>query len=228
MRTVLLFVVIGFLLAASSRPTQAAIVCAGDCGSEGQVTIDDLLGMVAIALDAAPLSGCAAGDIDHDGQIRVDEILAAVHVALIGCPALDIDPATQGRCDPIGAPCMLPWPNDYFTVGDGGTATGRRLALVAESLPANTGGTHVDPTDQNRGDGWSPGSPVLVADRRARRGAVESPRAAGSPRFARCRLADRVARRHHRRAPSVLGGARRPRRRGRDAAADDPSQPQLP
>jgi hypothetical protein len=44
----------------------------------------------------------------------------------------------------------------------GGTATGRRLALVAESLPANTGGTHVDPTDQNRGDGWSPGSPLLV------------------------------------------------------------------
>ena len=161
-RAVFLLVVTGFLPTSFSPPANGAVVCAGDCGSGGQVTIDDLLGMIAIALDAAPLSGCVAGDIDHDGQIRVDEILAAIHVALSGCPALDIDPATEERCDPIAAPCMLPWPNDYFTVEDSSTATGRRLALVKESLPANTTGLHVDPTDQNRGDGWSPGSPVMV------------------------------------------------------------------
>src|SRR6185503_3367953 len=64
--------------------------------------------------------------------------------------------------DPIAAPCMLPLPNDYFTVADAATDTGRRLALDAESLPANVNGVHVDPTDQNRSDGWSPGSPVMV------------------------------------------------------------------
>jgi hypothetical protein len=81
---------------------------------------------------------------------------------LIGCPALDIDPATEVRCDPIAEPCMLPLPNDYFTVADATTDSGRRLSLDSESLPANTDGVHVDPTDQNRGDGWSPGSPILV------------------------------------------------------------------
>jgi len=157
-----LFVLIGFSPIAFSPAADAVVACAGDCGGDGPVTVDDLMSMVAIALDAAPLSGCSAGDIDHDGQIRVDEILAAIYVAMNDCPELGIDVATEGRCDPIAASCMLPLPNDYFTVADFSTATGRRLALVAESLPANTHGTHVDPTDQNRCDGWSPGSPVLV------------------------------------------------------------------
>ena len=118
--------------------------------------------MVSIALDAAPLSECVAGDSDHDGEIRVDEILAAVHVAQVGCPTLAIDTATEGRCDPIAEPCLLPLPNDYFTVADGSTDTGRRLALVAESLPANAEGVHADPSDQNRADGWSPGALMMA------------------------------------------------------------------
>jgi hypothetical protein len=146
----------------SFSPAQAQVLCAGDCGANGPVTVDDLVGMVDVALGTAPLSGCAAGDIDHDGEVHVDEILAAVRVALIGCPALAIDTASESRCDPINEPCMLPLPNDYFTVADAATDTGRRLALVAESLPINVMGNHVDPTDQNRGDGWSPGTPLLA------------------------------------------------------------------
>ena len=160
-RASLLVVVLVWSLASLS-PAAAQVLCAGDCHGDGPVTIDELTAMIDIALGSGPLAGCVAGDVDHDGEIRVDEILAAVHVAQVGCPALDIDPATEGRCDPIAGPCLLPWPNDYFTVADSATPTGRRLALVAESLPANTAGIHADPTDQNRADGWSPGSPLLV------------------------------------------------------------------
>jgi hypothetical protein len=85
-----------------------------------------------------------------------------VHIALNDCPAFDIDTATITRCDSINTACLLPLPNDHFTVADATTPTGRRLALVAESLPENILGAHIDPTDQNRGDGWSPGSPMLV------------------------------------------------------------------
>jgi hypothetical protein len=74
---------------------------------------------------------------------------------------LGVDAATQERCDPIGATCLLPLPNDHFTVADASTPTQRRLALVAESLPANRRGMHVDPTDQNRADGWSPGATIV-------------------------------------------------------------------
>lgn len=161
-RTPLLIVVLGIALASFAPPARAALICAGDCGGDGSVTIADLLGMITVALETAPLSGCVAGDIDHDGMVRVDEILAAVHVAMRGCPQIDVDPATLGRCDPLNAPCLLPWPNDHFTVADAATDTGRRLALVAESLPANVAGTHVDPSDQNRADGWSPGAAILV------------------------------------------------------------------
>ncbi len=71
-------------------------------------------------------------------------------------------------CDPIGngdegaGSCMLPWPNDHFTVADSSTGTGRRLALKASFLPANSSGVHIDPVQPNRSDGFSPGSTVML------------------------------------------------------------------
>ncbi|HXQ23876.1 MAG TPA: hypothetical protein VN812_19505 [Candidatus Acidoferrales bacterium] len=60
-------------------------MCVGDCNGNGSVTIDELLTLVNIALDAAPLPSCVAGNANHDGQITIDEILAAVNNALNGC-----------------------------------------------------------------------------------------------------------------------------------------------
>jgi hypothetical protein len=67
------------------------------------------------------------------------------------------------RCDFLDpAVCLQPFPNDYFTVADASTATGRRLNLNRESMPANTAGVHIDPTDVNRADGFSPGNLITV------------------------------------------------------------------
>jgi hypothetical protein len=66
-------------------------------------------------------------------------------------------------CDFIGAAvCQFPWPNDYFTKPDGRTDTGRRLALTKSAMPRNKNGKPIDPSDQNRADGFSPGSAMLV------------------------------------------------------------------
>ncbi|HEX6567808.1 MAG TPA: hypothetical protein VF015_01525 [Acidimicrobiales bacterium] len=66
-------------------------------------------------------------------------------------------------CDPLGGDrCMLPFPNDHFTVADAATATGRRVQLSPETTPANVRGVHVDPTEINRNDGFSPGSAIAV------------------------------------------------------------------
>ena len=59
--------------------------CVGDCGVDRQVTVDELLAMVNIALGNAEVSACQAGDRDGGGQITIDEILAAVNNALNGC-----------------------------------------------------------------------------------------------------------------------------------------------
>jgi hypothetical protein len=66
------------------------------------------------------------------------------------------------RCDPIDpAACLLPFPNDFFTVADSTTATGRRVDLHTESMPRNAAGVPIDPAGWNGNDGFSPGSPIL-------------------------------------------------------------------
>jgi hypothetical protein len=74
-----------------------------------------------------------------------------------------IDTSNADRCDFMDpAVCLHPWPNDYFTAADATTATGRRLALNPSSTPANQIGQHLDPTDINRNDGFSPGNLITV------------------------------------------------------------------
>jgi hypothetical protein len=68
----------------SATPT-ATPICTGDCNTDGQVTIDELLTAVNIALGNIPASTCEAGDANRDSEITVDEILTAVNNALNGC-----------------------------------------------------------------------------------------------------------------------------------------------
>jgi len=74
------------------------------------------------------------------------------------------NPTQQGpHCDPFDPSlCMQPFPNDYFTVADGSTPTGRRLDFHADAMPQNKNGVPIDPTDFNRADGFSPGSAITV------------------------------------------------------------------
>ena len=65
--------------------TPTPIECVGDCTGGGQVTVDEILTMVNIALGTVQVSGCNAGDVNGDGEITVDEILTAVNNALTGC-----------------------------------------------------------------------------------------------------------------------------------------------
>ena len=96
--------------------------------------------------------------------------MALVLTALVGCSSdsggdaaptttlplqgsLPLDAAAVAdadRCDPIATGCLLPFPNDYYTVADDDTPTGRRVDLHPESLPANVDGVHVDPTQIGR------------------------------------------------------------------------------
>ncbi len=74
--------------------------------------------------------------------------------------------STNGRvsgCDPLDpTSCLLPFPDDYFTVRDPHTSTGRRVDFPVSAMPANVQGTRMDPTEWNRNDGFSPGTPILL------------------------------------------------------------------
>ena len=70
---------------------------------------------------------------------------------------------TSLQCDPLDErACLLPWPNNAFTVPDPSTATGRRIDIHPDSTPLNADGAPIDVTDQNRADGFSPGSAILT------------------------------------------------------------------
>ncbi len=72
-------------------------------------------------------------------------------------------PPKGAKCDPFDPSlCMQPFPNDYFTVADPSTDTGRRLDFQADAMPQNKAGVPIDPTDFNRADGFSPGSAITV------------------------------------------------------------------
>ena len=56
----------------------------------------------------------------------------------------------------------LPFPNDLYTKPDPTSATGRRIDFNLLAMPRNVAGKPIDPTDQNRADGFSPGSEIVT------------------------------------------------------------------
>ncbi|HEX2313283.1 MAG TPA: hypothetical protein VHJ17_06100 [Thermomonospora sp.] len=100
--------------------------------------------------------------------MRIRHLVAAAVLGLGGVVAVPAVPAGHAAavtagCDPIDpVSCLLPFPNDWFTRPDPGTATGRRVAFRTAAMPRNRLGKAIDPTEWNRSDGFSPGSPVLT------------------------------------------------------------------
>jgi hypothetical protein len=93
--------------------------------------------------------------------LALGSLLALAPVA--GAKPIRYSAPNANRCDVIDpAVCLQPFPNDYFTVADPGTPTGRRVNLNLLSMPANRAGKPIDPSDINRNDGFSPGSPIVT------------------------------------------------------------------
>ncbi|MBN8870176.1 MAG: hypothetical protein J0H66_09890 [Solirubrobacterales bacterium] len=77
-------------------------------------------------------------------------------------PPPPIEPK-KSTCDPLDPTvCMQPWPSNFFTKEDPSTRTGLRLDIPKEATPENIKGAHIDPTDMNRADGFSPGNLITL------------------------------------------------------------------
>lgn len=66
-------------------PPPICEICEGDCDQDAEVTVDELLAAIQVALGEEPVSRCEAADVDRDGSVVVNEILQAVERALDGC-----------------------------------------------------------------------------------------------------------------------------------------------
>jgi hypothetical protein len=69
----------------TATPTSTPIPCPGDCDISGDVTVDEIVALVNIALSNDGLDTCRAGDRDASGDVTIDEIIAAVNAALGAC-----------------------------------------------------------------------------------------------------------------------------------------------
>ena len=76
-----------------------------------------------------------------------------------------VDLSHAHRCDFIaqkGSECLFPWPNDYYTRPDSTTDTGKRVDVRAASTPSNVHGVHMDPSEIDASDGFSPGAMIVL------------------------------------------------------------------
>ncbi|MDX2169013.1 MAG: dockerin type I repeat-containing protein [Deltaproteobacteria bacterium] len=74
--------------------------CPGDCGGDGEVTVNDVVLAVSIALGGASLDQCAAADADGDGSVAVADLVAGVNALLGGCGAAPTATPSVGTPSP--------------------------------------------------------------------------------------------------------------------------------
>jgi len=109
-----------------------------DALAEGSETLPEL--------PLSPGGGTPAPGAGNEDAALLPEVLRST---TLGCDF--IDPAN----------CLLPFPNDHFTQA-ADTETGRQVSLNPLAMPRNVAGKPIDPTDQNRADGFSPGQAILL------------------------------------------------------------------
>ena len=61
------------------------VACAGDCGLDGTVAVNELVSAVGISLGDQSLAVCVQADTSGDGAVTVDELIRATRNSLEGC-----------------------------------------------------------------------------------------------------------------------------------------------
>jgi hypothetical protein len=89
----------------SPTPADPASACVGDCDGSHEVTVDELIVGVNIALENALPSDCPAFDCNQSGQVTIDCLLQAVNAALDGCGGV---PAPTASATPTATPASPP------------------------------------------------------------------------------------------------------------------------
>ncbi|MBI3785976.1 MAG: cytochrome P460 family protein [Deltaproteobacteria bacterium] len=111
-----------------------AVSCIGDCNGDREVTVDELLLGVNIALETASSAACPSFDANNDGSVTVDELLSAVGNALNGCPAT---PVPSSSPTPSTTP-VAPTPSSTLRPTSSPTSSSTSTALPPTATPTPT------------------------------------------------------------------------------------------
>jgi len=143
--------------------------CVGDCSGDNEVTVNEIVVGVNIALGTGTLAACPAFDADGSGDVTVNEIVAAVNNALLGCAAIaptatprptltpttvPSAPASPSPTPPAATPTNAPLATPTATVGTpGATATATATASATATAGAATCGNGVLEDGESCDDG---------------------------------------------------------------------------
>jgi hypothetical protein len=103
------------ILAMATLARMAPAACLGDCNDDGEVTIDEIIRGVNIALGSIELSECPVFDGSGDGEVTVDELIGSVNNALTGCPAAPSPTPTPPPTATSEAPSATATPSSTST-----------------------------------------------------------------------------------------------------------------
>jgi outer membrane protein assembly factor BamB len=127
--------------------------CAGDCNGDGEVTIDELVIGVDIALDVLPLSTCPAFDTGMDGGVSISEVTAAVGNALNGCSS----PTGNPTPTPVSVADDSVLEHHHHPNRDG-------VYLIPELTKAHAATLTIDPTFAPTVSGQTYAQPLYLVD----------------------------------------------------------------
>lgn len=130
--------------------TAAAAACAGDCSGDGEVTVNEVIAGVNIALGSAGVGSCGAMDGNGDGQVTIDELVSAINGALGGCAATTPEAATPTpTATPIPAtptPCGSADGTADVTATSAAPGSGQGPLQTSCVTVENAGGTRTELT----------------------------------------------------------------------------------
>jgi len=129
---------LSLLVSALIGSVSAARACIGDCNNDGEVTVDELIIGVNVALGEAPLSACPSFDASNDGSVTVDELVFCVHEALTECAPATVTPTAADSATPTATLTPVPTDSATDTPTDTPTAAPTATPTVTPTVTATS------------------------------------------------------------------------------------------
>lgn len=105
--------------------------CTGDCDGGGDVTVDEIVAGVSIALGTEAMGACPRLDSDASGDVTVDELVLTVNNALNGCT---LPPPPRPTATPTTAPLRTPlFVRASGNDADSGLTPARALRTISQA-----------------------------------------------------------------------------------------------
>ena len=129
------------LAAVALAPASVTAACTGDCDASSDVTIDELVRGITIALGDREITWCPAFDRDANKSVTVDELTAGVVAALHGCPVA----TSTATPTPTTSPTAPTGPTPEIRFNEVAESAG----LIVNKLPPREHGSCLQPFDNS-------------------------------------------------------------------------------